>query len=152
MKKQTSSTVITPRSGKPIDADIAAPERYSASKPACFACSAARPLWVPGICRMPGRSSSARKRAPAEPVGRSAATRYGINLLLDTWLSGQPARHPVREHRMAGHELGLVGRMLVGCAAGRQGRLVDFEPHMVVRLEGGDRERLDRLRQLETHR
>ena len=59
----------------PIDAVIAAPDRYSASNPAAFACNAAMPLCAPGICRMPGRASSARKRSPAGAVGRSAATR-----------------------------------------------------------------------------
>ena len=48
-------------------------ERVEARRPC--ACSAAMPLCAPGICRMPGRSSSARKRSPAGTVGRSAATR-----------------------------------------------------------------------------
>ncbi len=37
MKKATSSTVMMPRSGRPIEAVIAAPERYSPSKPAALA-------------------------------------------------------------------------------------------------------------------
>lgn len=40
----TLSTVITPRSGRPIEAVMAAPDRYRPSKPACFAWIAAWPL------------------------------------------------------------------------------------------------------------
>src|SRR6218665_3838102 len=78
MKKATSSTVRMPRSGKPIEADIAAPDRYSASKPAALACSAAMPLCAPGSRRMPPRSSSARRRSPAGCAGQPAASREGM--------------------------------------------------------------------------
>src|SRR6185369_73781 len=122
-----------------------------------LACSAAWPLWVPGICRMPGRSSSARKRAPADAGGRSAATIYGMGLPsgFGSWLarpSGQAARHPVREHRLAGDELRLEGRMLGQGAAWWQRRLVDLEAHHVFRVVGRDREALHGLRQDEAER
>ena len=58
----------------------------------------------------------------------------------------------IREDRMAGHELGLVGRMLVERAAFRQRRLVDHDPHVVLGIVGRDREALHRLGQLEAHR
>src|ERR1700716_360649 len=104
MKKQTSSTVMMPRSGRPIEAVMAAPERYRASKPAARACSAAMPLWAPGSCRMPGRPSRARKRSPAGTVGRSAATRYGIPSSQNLSASRSPA--PPSDQQARSHDQG----------------------------------------------
>src|SRR6218665_3546213 len=78
MKKATSWRVRMKRWGKPMEADIAAPDRYSASKPAALACSAAMPLCAPGSRRMPPRSSSARRRSPAGCAGQSEASREGM--------------------------------------------------------------------------
>ncbi len=58
----------------PMDGVIAAPERYSASNPACFASRPAMPLWAPGICRMPG---------PFQQPGEAVARRFFRNIGAD---------------------------------------------------------------------
>src|SRR6202048_3482480 len=86
MKKQTSSMVIMPRSGNPIEALMPAPERYKASNPAARACSAARPLCAPGICRISGRPSRARNRSTALARAGKRGSHFAheaVHLLLD---------------------------------------------------------------------
>ena len=46
-----SSAPTSPTSGTPEHADTAAPDTYTAWKPACLAASALRPLNTPGTCK-----------------------------------------------------------------------------------------------------
>src|SRR5437868_12369016 len=82
MKKASSSIVMMARSGRPVEAVIAAPDREGAEKPASRACNAAIPLCVPGIWRMPGLSRRSRKRAPAGLSATSLPSRYTMVLSL----------------------------------------------------------------------
>ena len=72
MKKQTSSSVITPRSGRPIEALIAAPERYSASKPRRAAPAGRQAVMRAGDLE---DSAASKQRAEARAGGSRRADR-----------------------------------------------------------------------------